>query len=174
MKKIVLSLFAIGLLSAIVVSCQKEQNFQPQNSSSENNFVQKALDASKPKIKFKHTKMHIPGQPYPPSCGEPLGLCITSSLVAVDKNYEFTEEERAEGYGTALMVMTGRRQLKLTPDTEFAYPDGTIEIQDNGFIDPKLANELGFRSIELVKGTYRVNPSEGEFGSVVIQVNTKQ
>ncbi len=169
-----LSLLAIAIVSTIIVSCQKEKIVQPQNSEVETNYTQKTLDVSKPKIKFKHTKMHIPGQPYPPSCAEPFGICITASLIAVDRDYEFTEEERAEGYGTALMAMSGRRQLKLTPDTEFAYADGTIEIQDNGFIDPKLANELGFRSIELVKGIYRVDPNEGKFGSVIIQVNTKQ
>jgi hypothetical protein len=176
MKKILLSTIVIVSLLA----CSK-QKITPSHISSiittesvakiNNENLRQDLINYKPIIKFKHTGVSQPGGPPVPPCEKPLGICIIFGFVALPENANITANDRAQGIGTAVMNLIDNNHLKLVPDTKFAYDDGTIVIEGNKLIDDKLSKQLGKRKIEVKQGVYQVNLNEGQFGSVILNVN---
>lgn len=161
----------ILLCSITFVSCRKENANNPGNKSEGmTSYQQKSGDEKRPKIHFKHTGMGTPSNPNPPSCEEPGGLCITSRMPTVDHDYQFSEDEKKDGFGSAILSMPSSTQLKLIPDTKFAYKNWTIEIQDTLTIDNVLSAQLGYHTIQMQKGIYSVDSTEGNYGSVKITV----
>lgn len=174
MKKVILtSIVALGLFAC---SKQKVNPSQTATATSTSANVSSARIinnlAAKPIIRFKHTGVSQPGGPPVPPCEKPLGICMIFGIQAIDPKTEISEIQRADGYGTAVLDLLDETHLKLIPDTRFAYADGTIELEENGFIDEKLANQMGYKKVKLKKGVYSVNPNEGRYGSVILDVIT--
>lgn len=173
MKKIILT----TVIALTILACSKQKlnpTTQTPTTTSSNVNSQRIIDNldAKPIFRFKHTGVSQPGGPPVPACERPLGLCMIFGMQAIDPKTEISEAQRAEGYGSAILDLMDENHLKLIPDTRFAYDDGTIELEENGFIDERLANQMGYKKIKLKKGVYTVNPNEGQFGSVIIDIIT--
>lgn len=164
MKKIT-SVFILAI-AIVFTSCMKEDAKNESGLYSKTNLDQlKAIDM-RPRLKFKHTGT----SPTAPACEQPLGICI---IFRIQAGYaELTPSEIKEGIGTAELILLDENHLKIIPSTAFSYENGTIELEGNAYIDKEVANYLKCSQIELIKGIYNVNRREGEFGSVIVNINS--
>ena len=113
---------------------------------------------AKPIIKFKHGKG---------SCSEPLGICIIIPFIL--DNRELTDSEIADGFGTADFQVSGDR-LHMTFHREAALPDGTIPIEEDTYLNRNLSEALGYDSILLKTGNYKVDLSKSRFGETFVDI----
>lgn len=161
-------------------SCQREkQNPQPEtktriktdhhlsnlnSEATEDIFI---ITGQRAKVKFKHTPVTKPGGPPAGSCSAPLGFCITRGIESVSPDYLNSQEERFERIGLASLVRIGNK-LKFIPDMEFALEDRTVKLDSDYLMPVEFAQELNLESITLQEGTYLVDFTDGDFGSVSI------
>ncbi|HET8796496.1 MAG TPA: hypothetical protein VFO89_02340, partial [Thermoanaerobaculia bacterium] len=116
---------------------------------------------ARPKLKFKHAS---------PGCNDPLGLCLIIPLRWTSPSESLTPEEVADGFGFGTMeVVDGK--LYLTPHRPAALPDGTLPIDEDKRLEPDLALALGYKSITIKRGVYRMNMAYGEFGRAVMDID---
>jgi len=137
------------------------------NEPNSNNNELLRENAGRPILKFKHTGPIKPGEPSK-DCDVPLGICFILGIQ--DGIGDLSKAEIAEGINTADIIVLNPNKMKIVPDTNFAYPDGTIEIQNNFHVNEKVSNKLGFKHILVKKGIYSVNKNEGKFGSVTVDI----
>jgi len=67
-----------------------------------------------------------------------------------------TADEYAKGYGTATGTIENG-QLHLIFDRDAALADGTIPIDQDFFIGSEVSQELGYHTVTISRGTYRVD-----------------
>jgi hypothetical protein len=119
-----------------------------------------ATQKLKIKLKFKHhgSGMH---------CDTPLGICLVINFRLATE--PLTEEEVADGYGTADFVVEGD-SLRMVFDREAALPDGTIRIDYDKALDPEVSRSFGYESITLKTGVYWVDWSRERYGELVVPI----
>ena len=120
------------------------------------------MAAAKPKLKFK---WHGSGS----SCETPLGICLSIPIGLAEA--ALTDREIADGYGTATFQVVDEGLLRMVFDREAALPDGTIRIDFDKTLESSLAVALGYESITLLSGVYRVDWSTERFGAAVVRIS---
>ena len=115
---------------------------------------------ARPMLKFK---WHGSGN----SCDTPLGICLIIPIGLAD--HALSPAEIADGFGTADFQVEGER-LRMVFHREAALPDGTIHIDRDKRLEPGLAAALGYESIQLKQGVYRVDLSKEPFGQAMVDI----
>ena len=100
-------------------------------------------------------------------CNTPLGICITRGIKLADG--ALSKEEISEGVGIALAKVKGDR-LDLVFTREAALRDGTIRLTQDYKLEADVAHRLGYESITLISGTYKVDMSTRPFGETSIRI----
>jgi hypothetical protein len=168
-KMIILSAAIISVFGCSKKNMTSESKTVPATYSANSMATNlKQNELRKPRLKFKHTGPQKPGEPPPASCETPLGICF---IFGIQESFgELTKEEINAGINTAEISILNYNQMKIIPDTIFAYENGTIEIEGNFHVSDAISNKLGYKKILVKKGIYNVNKNEGKFGSVILNI----
>jgi hypothetical protein len=109
--------------------------------------------------------MHAPG------CFTPLILCLIIPFVLASPDATLTAAAIQDGYGFATVdVVDGK--LMMMPHRPAALPDGTLPLDEDKRLEPDAAAALGYRSITIKRGVYRMDMTQGEFGRVFLDIDT--
>jgi hypothetical protein len=101
-------------------------------------------------------------------CGDCFGLCI---ILEFRSGY-ITEEEKELGDAYAEIELR-EHTLTMVPYEQIDNGDGTVTILEDYHIGAEFSNELGFKDVAIVAGTYKVDYSRGVGnGAVDFAVNT--
>ncbi|GIV29379.1 MAG: hypothetical protein KatS3mg028_0445 [Bacteroidia bacterium] len=165
-KGIVLSVATLAIFGCNKKNMSSEITQTTSSTGITSNLKQN--ESQKPRLRFKHTGPSKPGEPPPAPCETPLGICFIFGIQ--ENSGPLTKEEIMSGINTAEISILNNNQMKIIPDTVFAYENGTIEIEGNFHVSDVVSHMLGYKKILVKKGTYIVNKNEGKFGSVILNV----
>lgn len=179
MKKIILTttIAFIGL-STIIISCQKETN-SPESTSEITSaqlekypFFASVIDLNKDfkTSKSKLQTLSIDVLEAKPKfrfrwdgCDRPLGVCLVLGLY--EPGDVFLENE---GYANVKII---DNLMYIQPNQKIALTDNTVPISNDVPMSEDFVKLYGYNSITIKKGLYRLNPNDGEFGSVVVNID---
>jgi hypothetical protein len=113
------------------------------------------------KIRFKHSS---------PGCGSPFGVCLIIPIGWAASDATLTRAEIDDGFGFATVEMIDGK-LMMMPHRPAALPDGTLPFDEDKRLEPEAAAALGYRSVTIKRGVYRMDWTQGEYGRVLLDVD---
>lgn len=182
MKKIVALAMFVAVFST---SCQKTKTQSPTNLATTSSSSQAGINARSVgppppipsrwhiHVRFKHTDEPSSSNPSPASCEADGGICVSFGAIAYPSGQVITQDERNLGIGTMTLKIIDANNMTITPDMTYADKTGNLIMTDDLQIDARVAQKLGYNSITILKGTYKVDSSVGTFGSSNVKIQAK-
>jgi len=179
MKKLIYGGLFLAAVGIGFVGCKKStEKIQPKEQSVEQKEIVESADNTKaaalwPKIKVKiaHTKKHTPGEEFPKPCGKPFWICVIFGSTALGDEEIISEEERQDNIAAIQLELIDDNRLKLIPDAQMTDESHIFKMTEDMTLDSETSESLGFESVTLKEGTYTLNPDEGEFGTVIVDIS---
>lgn len=198
MKKIVLSLFAIGMLSAIVVSCQKEKEvitpiqkvkigeveFYSSQIHSQSE-IEAGMDAfynnRGPIQKIKkwikaHTGTHLFNNCSGSNpCGPCPGICIPLGIISYPSpDGTLSEEEIAENIGALEMTNLDDATMVVSfPDARIFTINNTFYVTEDINMGEQSAGAFNASSFIIKKGVYPLSYRRGGAPQTIINIELR-
>lgn len=178
MKNLVNKGMVFTILIIVIAACKKSivnrnpigpavNNSELGNSS---NNTKQAEEPPKIKVKLKHTEEYVLGQPMPEPCAAPFWICVMFSSRSMNMGETISINERQENIASIELKLIDVNHIKLTPDALMTDNSNVFKMTDNMELDPITCSKFGLDKMILKKGTYYLNPGDGDFGSVIVEI----
>ncbi len=180
MKKLIFSFLFLVAFAIGIIGCEKSisetnqsvhnnaQNVKPNNSTIN---VKLAEGPPRIKVKAKHTKKYTGGSSYPPPCGEPFWICVIFSSSAMNPGDVISIDERNDNIIAVELTLIDDQHLMLTPDDFITDESHIFKMTDDMTLDQVTASRLGLSNVIIKEGTYFLNPNEGQYGTVIVDIS---